>query len=146
MGGIQHPHWHAAPARLASLRRSSPMSLPPASMSPLARLLISLLCMREARGGSRHNTKRGGEEILNNLLFGISVIESHSYIKVRKLCVAGDISARWWWLGEGEGGIREHTDVSLSLFFPFFFEQCLPSLCPHPPPHPPHAPPTPPFL
>lgn len=50
----------------------------------------------------QHKAWRGGN--LEQFMFGISVIESHSYIKVRKLCVAGDINARRWLWGGLEGG------------------------------------------
>lgn len=109
--------WHSTPtlARCFSAPRLplplSPMSLPPASMSPLAP--YSLLCMR----GLCTSSARKKQQILQQFMFGIRVIESHSYIKVRKV-------ARWRRY-KCEVGIHENVHASLPLFL--VLEQCLPS-------------------
>lgn len=87
---------------------SPPSAAPPnvttsASMSPLPRLLIPLLCMRRNTGEKGRN--------LEEFMFGISVIEFHSYITVRKL--RGGRRYKY------KVGIRENTDPSLPFSLVF---------------------------
>lgn len=90
MGGIQHPHWHIASAHLASL-----------SCSPQCHYLQRqchhfapyFSFMYEGAHAITHSTRRGAKGTdLEQFMFGISVIESHSYIKERNLHGVDDIN------------------------------------------------------
>lgn len=78
-GGIQHPHWHIASVHLVSLCRS------PQCHYLQRQCHHSAPYFSHGKGGKAAN--------LQQFMFGISVIESHSYIRERKLWGTGDINA-----------------------------------------------------
>lgn len=81
MGGIQHPHWHIASVHLVSLCRSPQchyLQRQCHHSAPYFSFMYEEACAVTQGGG-----KKGRN--LEQFMFGISVIESHSYIKVRKL-------------------------------------------------------------
>lgn len=83
MGGIQHPHWHIASVHLASLCRS------PQCHYLQRQCHHSPPYFSFMYEGLVHIIREKKEEILEQFMFGISVIESHSYIKVRKVARCG---------------------------------------------------------
>lgn len=81
MGGIQHPHWHI---HCNSPPSAALTNVTTSSVNVTILLLISLLCMEAC---VVTQSKRGWGVKGRNLeqfMLGISVIESHSYIKVKK--------------------------------------------------------------
>lgn len=97
MGGIQRPHL------LQQISAPPSTNVTTSSVNVTTRLLVSLLCMRKLAPRSVAGGHKGTNP--EQFMFGISVIESHSYIKGRK------------WGCKCKVGVHENIDLSHNVFF-----------------------------